>query len=64
MLDPEEYIETISPVVIIALSASVVGEVVEQCRQAGMNKLYWQTVSADRFSGAELGTMALLRRTI
>jgi CheY-like chemotaxis protein len=37
MLDPEEYIETISPVVIIALSASVVGEVVEQCRQAGMN---------------------------
>ena len=38
MLDPEEDIETISPVVIyIALSASVVGEVVEPCRQAGIN---------------------------
>jgi len=38
MLDAEEDdIEAVSPVVIIALSASVVGEVAEQCRQAGMD---------------------------
>jgi len=37
MLDAEEDIETVSPVVIIAVSASVVGEVAEQCRQAGLD---------------------------
>ena len=37
MLDAEEDIERGSPVVIIALSASVVGEVAEQCRQAGLD---------------------------
>jgi CheY-like chemotaxis protein/HPt (histidine-containing phosphotransfer) domain-containing protein len=38
MLDAEEGdIEAVSRVVIIALSASVVGEVAEQCRQAGMD---------------------------
>ena len=31
-----QYIDTISPVVIIAFSASTLGEVVERCRQAGM----------------------------
>jgi len=38
VLDTEEDdIEAVSPVVIIALSASVVGEIAEQCRQAGMD---------------------------
>jgi CheY-like chemotaxis protein/HPt (histidine-containing phosphotransfer) domain-containing protein len=38
MLDAEEGdIEAVSRVVIIALSASVIGEVAEQCRQAGMD---------------------------
>jgi CheY-like chemotaxis protein/HPt (histidine-containing phosphotransfer) domain-containing protein/anti-sigma regulatory factor (Ser/Thr protein kinase) len=38
MLDAEEGdIEAVSRVVIIALSASVVGEVAEQCRQAGLD---------------------------